>query len=128
MEEKQKNPAPSCKDVHGSVVENTIKNMPDIDTLFTLAEFFKVFGDSTRVRIMCALFQNELSVGDIAEIVGMGQSAVSHQLRILRNANIVKVRREGKSSFYSLDDHHIYQIYEIGLTHINEGKGLHEHL
>lgn len=106
--------------VHTDVVANTIKNMPDIDTLFNLAELFKVFGDSTRIRIMCALFENELCVCDIAEIVGMGQSAVSHQLRILRGASLVKVRREGKSSFYSLDDDHVRQIYEMGIAHIKE--------
>lgn len=110
----------NCDKNHKHIIKETMEKMPDIDTLFNLAEFFKVFGDSTRIRIMCALFQSELCVCDIAEIVGMGQSAVSHQLRILRSANIVKVRREGKSSFYSLDDEHIYQIYKMGLTHINE--------
>lgn len=106
--------------VHEKVVKDIVNKMPDLDTLFNLAELFKVFGDSTRIRIMCALFESELCVCDIAEIVGMGQSAVSHQLRILRSASLVKVRREGKSAFYSLDDEHVRQIYEMGLAHIKE--------
>lgn len=109
-----------CDGAHKHNVNETIKKMPDIDTLFNLSEFFKVFGDSTRIRIMCALFENELCVCDIAEIVGMGQSAISHQLRILRSSNIVKVRREGKQAIYSLDDGHIYSIFKTGLEHIEE--------
>ena len=97
-------------------------NTPDLDILFSLAELFKMFGDTTRIRIMCALFENELCVCDIAEVLGMGQSAVSHQLRLLRTANLVKVRRDGKSSFYSLDDEHIQKIYELGLDHILEKR------
>lgn len=106
--------------IHNDVVKQTVEHMPDLDTLFSLAELFKVFGDTTRIRIMCALFENELCVCDIAEIVQMGQSAVSHQLRILRNAKLVKVRKDGKSSYYSLNDEHIKKIYEMGLAHINE--------
>lgn len=118
------NESKCCGQTQQELIEKINKKMPDLDLLFSLAEFFKVFGDSTRIRIMCALFQSELCVCDIAEIVNMGQSAVSHQLRILRNANIVKVRKEGKSSFYSLDDYHIYQIYETGITHIQEERGI----
>lgn len=109
-----------CELGHNHALKAVIDKMPNIDTLFNLAEFFKVFGDSTRIRIMCALFQGDLCVCEIAEIVGMEQSAVSHQLRILRSANIVKSRREGKSSIYSLDDDHIREIYQTGLTHIEE--------
>lgn len=119
-ENLKKSPTDCCGEVHNHIIEEVAKKMPELDTLFNLAEFFKVFGDSTRIRIMCALFESELCVCDIAEIVSMGQSAVSHQLRILRGADIVKVRKEGKSSYYSLNDHHIYEIYEIGLTHILE--------
>ena len=93
---------------------------PDIDTLFNLAELFKVFGDSTRIRIMWALFHRELCVYDIAQMVEMGQSAVSHQLRILRTAHLVKVRRDGKQSYYSLDDEHVKEIFHLGLEHILE--------
>jgi len=108
--------------IHKNLVEKSMKSMPDLDTLFSLAELFKVFGDTTRIRIMCALFENELCVCDIAEILGMGQSAISHQLRLLRSAHLVRVRRDGKSSFYSLDDHHVRLIYEQGLNHIMEDK------
>ncbi len=108
--------------VHKDVVQKTINSMPDMDTLFSLAELFKVFGDTTRIRIMCALFENELCVCDIAEILGMGQSAISHQLRLLRASALVRVRREGKQSFYSLDDDHVRKIYEMGLNHILEDR------
>ena len=95
-------------------------HMPDIDSLYDLSEVFRVFGDSTRIRIMCALFEKELSVCCIADIVGMEQSTVSHQLRVLRQENLVKVRREGKQSYYSLEDEHIQKIFEMGLEHILE--------
>lgn len=108
--------------VHTGPVQNALENMPDLDTLFSLAELFKVFGDTTRIRIMCALFNQELCVCDIAEILGMGQSAISHQLRLLRASHLVRVRREGKSSFYSLDDEHVKLIFEQGLNHIMEAK------
>ena len=105
---------------HQDIVREIKENMPDADTLFELADFFKVFGDSTRIRIMCALFENELRVCCIADIVGMEQSTVSHQLRVLRQENLVKVRREGKQSYYSLEDEHIQKIFEMGLEHILE--------
>ena len=108
--------------IHKNMVEKSLKNMKDLDTLFSLAELFKVFGDTTRIRIISALLDNELCVCDIAEVLGMGQSAISHQLRLLRNAHLVRVRREGKSSFYSLDDEHVRLIFEQGLNHITEGK------
>lgn len=107
-------------DQHKDIVEETRVKMPSADTLFELADFFKVFGDSTRIRIMCALFERELSVCCIADIVGMEQSTVSHQLRVLRQENLVKVRRDGKQSYYSLEDEHIQKIFEMGLEHITE--------
>ena len=107
-------------DEHKDIVSHTKEKMPPTDTLFELADFFKVFGDSTRIRIMCALFEQELNVGCIADIVGMEQSTVSHQLRVLRQENLVKVRREGKQSYYSLEDEHIQKIFEMGLEHILE--------
>jgi len=110
------------KCVHKNLVEKSLKGMQDLDTLFSLAELFKVFGDTTRIRIICALLDNELCVCDIAEILGMGQSAISHQLRLLRNTHLVRVRRDGKSSFYSLDDEHVRLIFEQGLNHVTEGK------
>ena len=105
---------------HSEIVKNTNSKMIDIDTLFELADLFKVFGDSTRIRIMCALFESELSVCCIADILGLEQSTVSHQLRILRKSKLVKVRKEGKQSFYSLDDDHVRQIFEMGLSHVTE--------
>ena len=105
---------------HKDIVNEIKENMPDADTLFELADFFKVFGDSALIRIMCALFEKELSDCCIADIVGMEQSTVSHQLRVLRQENLVKVRREGKQSYYSLEDEHIQKIFEMGLEHILE--------
>lgn len=96
------------------------ENIPPLDILFQLAELFKMFGDSTRIRIMCVLFQRELCVCEIAELLDMGQSAISHQLRLLRNAHLVKVKRDGKQSYYSLDDTHVREIYLLGLEHITE--------
>lgn len=108
--------------VHTEIVQQSMQKMPDLDTLFSLAELFKVFGDTTRIRIMCALFEHEMCVCDIAEVLNMGQSAISHQLRLLRASSLVRVRREGKSSFYSLDDDHVRLIFEAGLSHVNEKK------
>ncbi len=107
-------------DNHDKLVKETRETMPQMDTLFDLADFFKVFSDSTRIRIMCALFEQELSVCCIAEVLGMEQSTISHQLRILRRENLVKVRKDGKQSYYSLADDHIKQIFEMGLEHITE--------
>lgn len=93
---------------------------PPEEILYELAELFKVFGDSTRIRILYVLFENELCVGDIAELLNMSQSSVSHQLRILKDAKLVKFRREGKSIFYALDDDHVYHIIEMGMEHVEE--------
>lgn len=87
---------------------------------FFLADFFKVFGDSSRIRILYALSKHEMCVCDIASLLGMSQSAVSHQLRVLKQTRLVKYRREGKVVFYSLNDHHILSILEMGMEHINE--------
>ena len=86
-----------------------------------LAELFKIFGDVTRIRIMTVLLERELSVGEISEKVAMSQSAVSHQLNILRRSKLVKTRREGKSVYYALDDEHVYEILSCGIEHISEG-------
>ena len=88
--------------------------------LTELAELFKVFGDSSRIKILYALFEKELGVGDIADTIDMTISAVSHQLRILKQNHLVKSRREGKSIFYSLDDDHVYKILAMGKEHIEE--------
>ena len=114
--------APCCEfmHVHEHVVEKVMEVMPEGETLQNLAEFYRVFGDSTRIRILYALSQSELCVCDIASLLGMGQSAISHQLRILKQMRLVKFRREGKSVLYSLADGHIETILAQGMEHIGE--------
>ena len=94
--------------------------MPSDEIIFDVAELFKVFGDTTRMRIICALKENELCVGDIAEITNTTISAISHQLRILKQAKLVKYRKEGKTVYYTLDDDHVLQIFEKGREHVEE--------
>lgn len=94
--------------------------LPDDDTLNKLSEFYKVFGDYTRVKLLCLLRQGEMCVQDIADSLGMTQSAISHQLRVLKSISLVNGRREGKTVFYSLADDHISGILDMGLEHINE--------
>ena len=105
-----------------SCIKNS-KNDVSLDVLFELSEFFKFFGDTTRIRIIHLMLSGEISVNDIAEKLNLEQSVVSHQLRILRTANLVKPRREGRKMFYSLDDDHIGLIFNTGLTHILHKKG-----
>ena len=95
-----------------------------LDTFFELSEFFKFFGDTTRIRIIEILLSGEISVNEIAEKLQLGQSAVSHQLRILRTAGLVKPRRVGRTVFYALDDEHIGLIFNTGLAHIMRKKGV----
>ena len=95
-------------------------NMLQDEEIFDLAEFFKVFGDSTRIKILNSLMQRELCVCDIAEITNSTSSAISHQLRVLKQAKLVKYRKDGKSVIYSLDDNHIREIFEKGREHIEE--------
>ena len=101
-------------------VERVSKNMPNEVLLSELSDFFKVFGDLTRTKILWALEESELCVCDLGSILGMSKSAVSHQLSTLRKANLVKFRREGKNVFYSLKDDHVKTILEIGMEHIQE--------
>ena len=121
-DDEQKYVNDCCDDdvVHSGAVERVKAAMPDEDMLYDAAELFKVFGDSTRTRILSALFIEELCVCDIAEILGMTKSAVSHQLRTLRQTKIVKARRSGKEIFYSLDDDHISRIYKTAMEHLSE--------
>jgi|SRR5690554_496880 DNA-binding transcriptional ArsR family regulator len=109
-----------CDVIHNDIVDRVKKKMPQEEILYDLAELFKVFGDSTRIRILWALDEEEMCVCDIAYLLNMTQSAISHQLRVLKQAKLVKNRREGKIVFYSLDDEHIRQIFELGLCHIME--------
>ena len=101
-------------------IEKIKKEMLDEDVIFDMAELFKVFGDSTRMKIISALLQDELCVGEIAEITNSTQSAISHQLRVLKQAKLVKFKKIGKTVYYSLDDDHIYQIYKLVKEHIEE--------
>jgi DNA-binding transcriptional ArsR family regulator len=117
------------KQMNDSIYENmndcsyNDKPLP-LDTLFELSEFFKFFGDTTRIRIIEILLSGEISVNEIAEKLQLGQSAVSHQLRILRTAGLVKPRRVGRTVFYALDDEHIGLIFNTGLAHIMHKKGV----
>lgn len=106
--------------IHKEVVENTKIKMPDDTSLNELADFFKIFGDSTRVRILWALSLNQMCVCDIAALLNMSQSSISHQLRVLKQNKFVKNRRDGKVVYYSLLDEHISYILKQGLTHISE--------
>ena len=109
-----------CLHVHEDAVEEVLGEMPDDETLYDLAELFKVFGDSTRVKILYALFEAELCVCDISKLLGLTQSAVSHQLRVLKNSRLVKFRKDGKTVFYSLADDHVRKIIAQGMDHICE--------
>lgn len=107
-------------EVHDELVQIVNINMPEEEELYDLAELFKVFGDSTRIRILFVLFEAEVCVCDLAAALKMTQSAVSHQLRILKQNKLVKSRREGKSIFYSLADGHVRTIIDQGREHIEE--------
>ena len=109
-----------CEEILEELVNKAKETMPEDETLYDLAELFKVFGDTTRIKILYALFASEMCVCDIADLLGMTHSAISHQLRVLNNARLVKFRKEGKVVYYSLDDNHISQIFDCGLAHIQE--------
>ncbi len=112
----------NCKTyfVHRDVVKEVLKTIQKDEILYDLSDFFKMFGDATRIKILQALFISELCVCDLADLLKISQSAVSHQLRTLRHANLVKFRKEGKVVFYSLKDDHVKEIIDIGMQHINE--------
>lgn len=107
-------------EVHEDIVKRVQDKQPDDEYLYELADLFKVFGDTTRIKILYALFESELCVGDIALVLGMSQSAVSHQLRVLKDSKLIKFRREGKVIFYSLDDDHVRTIMSMGMEHVEE--------
>lgn len=111
-----------CAVIHEATVDQVRDKMPREETLYDLADLFKVLGDSTRIRILWALDEAEMCVCDISFLLNMTQSAISHQLRILKQAELVKSRREGKIVFYSLDDEHVKQIFDQGLIHISEER------
>ena len=105
---------------HEDIVEKVRGTMPEEDTLYDLTELFRIFADSTRVRILYVLEESEMCVCDLAALLGMTQSAISHQLRALKNARLVKARRDGKTVFYSLADQHVKTILDQGQEHISE--------
>ena len=106
--------------VHEEIVKQVNEEIPDEEKLYDLADFFKVFADSTRIKILYVLLCSEMCVCDLAQILNMTQSAISHQLRILKQMDLVRNRREGKTIFYSLADDHIKEILNQGMEHINE--------
>ena len=113
---------PNCEFMHAheEIIEKVNASMPDEELLYDLAELYKVFGDSTRIKILYVLFESEMCVCDIAQLLNLGQSAVSHQLRILKDAKLVRFRREGKIIFYALDDEHVRNILSMGMEHVEE--------
>lgn len=108
------------QEVHTDLVDFVNNEMPSIDVLYDLAELYKVFGDSTRIRILYVLFEREVCVCDIAAVLNMTLSAISHQLRVLKNAGLVKYRKDGKTSYYSLADDHVKTIIGQGIEHVTE--------
>ncbi len=120
--EKMKNQEFICEEkiIHKDLIKSVNSNMPDINILYELSELFRIFGDSTRIRILYVLFEAEVCVCDIAALLDMTVSAISHQLRILKSAGLVKYRKEGKTCFYSLKDSHVKTILSQGIEHITE--------
>ncbi len=114
--------APRCEEslIHPDAVELARRELPPDETLYDLAELFKIFGDSTRVKLLYALLESELCVCDLAKLMEVTQSAVSHQLRVLKSSKLVKFRREGKTVYYSLADEHVTRILNQGMEHIQE--------
>lgn len=111
-----------CNIIHKELVEDTLNKMCDEKILNKLSEFFKILGDKTRVKILFALDKHELCVCDIANILNMSKSSISHQLSTLRKNGIVKCKKKGKEVFYMLDDEHVKEVYEIGIEHIQHKK------
>ncbi len=111
-----------CNIIHEEAVKDVIKKMPDEDTFNRLADLFKLIGDTTRCRILFALDKREMCVCDLANVLNMTKSSISHQLAVLRRSGVVKCRKNGKEVYYTLDDDHIVRLFEIGLEHINHKR------
>lgn len=111
-----------CEIIHEDIVKKVKSTFLKDEMIFDLADFYKIFGDTTRVKILYALDKSELCVCDISALLGMSLSAVSHQLKILRDSNLVKTKRDGKVIYYSLSDDHVKSILECGIEHISELK------
>ena len=106
--------------IHEDNVKKAINELPDDELIVDLSDMFKIFGDQTRVKILMALESGELCVCDIAAVMNMSQSAISHQLRVLKQSNIVKTRRQGKVVYYSISDDHVKEIFDIAMVHVQE--------
>lgn len=117
-----KEQAPHCGEhcTHPGRIEQATRHLPQTEELLAVSELYRVFGDGTRIRILYALLDTELCVCDIATLLDMTVSAISHQLRVLKQARLVKFRREGKTVFYSLADDHIHGILDLGIEHVRE--------
>lgn len=116
----EKQPHCECEVIHADIVQTVEKQLLDAETYMSLATLFKLFGDSTRVQILHALEQHELCVCDLAALLGMTKSAISHQLKSLRLARLVRYRRDGQNVYYSLADDHVKKIIDMGCEHISE--------
>lgn len=111
-----------CNIIHEEAVKNALTKMPDEDVFDKLIDFYKVIGDSTRSKILFAIDQHEMCVCDIANVLGMTKSAISHQLKILKDFHLVKSKKDGKEVLYTLDDEHVTNVFEISLMHVKEEK------
>lgn len=122
MRDENRPDLPACEYMHAhpALIEKVERNMPEEEILYDLAELYKVFGDSTRIKILYVLFESEMCVCDLAQCLNMTTSAISHQLRVLKQSQLVKFRREGKTVFYSLADDHVRTILDQGMEHISE--------
>ena len=116
------NAVPGCDymNAHQDIIQRVNESMPEEEVLYDLAELYKVFGDTTRIKILYVLFESEMCVCDIAQLLNMSTSAISHQLRVLKQAQLVKYRRDGKAVFYSLSDDHVRTIIDQGMEHVEE--------
>ncbi len=111
-----------CNMIHKEMVNDTLSKMPESTVLNSLADFFKIMGDTTRCKLLFALLQNEMCVCDLANVLTMTKSSISHQLSKMKDVGLVKCRKEGKTVYYSLDDSHISEIFEVGIEHINHKR------
>ena len=109
-----------CEAINIDIVNKVKPNMPDMKVLYELSDFFKVMGDSTRIQLLWALEESEMCVGDLAVLLNMTKSAVSHQLKVLRTAKLVRARKKGKNVYYALSDRHVYTILKMALEHVCE--------
>ena len=109
-----------CEAINIDIINKVKPNMPDMNTLYELSDFFKVMGDSTRIQLLWALEESEMCVGDLAVLLNMTKSAVSHQLKVLRTAKLVRAQKKGKNVYYALSDRHVYTILKMALEHVCE--------